>query len=189
MPTRREVLKSTALAVLGSALPVSVTAKQVLSVPVIVVYEDGITESIAFKEALKHRASGIYALKQDPAETFRELYRAWRAESIVLGCTKGAASFVLGELARGQGGKMLVFGEHRYLSGGKIQHTLDVPDARIDGAQLADGWGRTMAISLSIDPHLVAASDKQVISTTMTEPASGPGYIVTWDIPPMCGLP
>ena len=114
MPTRRAVLKGTALSLIGSALPISVIAKQALSVPIKVVYENGIAESVAFKEALKHRASGIYALKQDPAETFRELFGPDHTEMMILGCTKGAAAFVLGELARGQGGKMLIYGEHRY---------------------------------------------------------------------------
>ena len=114
MPTRRAVLKGTALSFIGSALPVSVIAKQALSVAVNVVYEDGIAESIAFKDALKHRASGIYALKQDPGETFRELSGPRHTETIILGCTKGAAAFVLGELARGQGGKMMILGERSY---------------------------------------------------------------------------
>ena len=62
---------------------------------------------------MKHRASGIYALKQDPAETFRELSNSRHTDTLILGCTKGAAAFVLGELARGLGGKMLIYGEHR----------------------------------------------------------------------------
>lgn len=101
------------MSLIGSALPVSVIAKQALSAPLKVVYEDGITESVAFKDALKRRASGIYALKQDPAETFRELFCPGHTETMILGCTKGAAAFVLGELVRGQGGKVLVFGEYR----------------------------------------------------------------------------
>ena len=106
-------MKGTALSLIGSALPVSVIAKQALSVPVKVVYENGIAQSVAFRDALKHRASGIYALKQDPAETFRELSGPGHIEAMILGCTKGAAAFVLGELAREQGGKMLIYGEHR----------------------------------------------------------------------------
>ena len=62
---------------------------------------------------MKRRSSGIYALKQDPAETFRELSGPGHTEAMILGCTKGAAAFVLGELAREQGGKMLVYGEQR----------------------------------------------------------------------------
>ena len=182
MPTRRAVLKGAALSLIGSALPVSVIAKQTLSVPVKVVYENGIAESVAFKDALKPRASGIYPLKQDPAETFRELSGPGHTEAMILGCTKGAAAFVLGELARGQGGKMLIYGEHRYLPGRKIRHTLDLLDARIGDAQLANDWGRTMAISLSADPYLVTARNKQCITATITRTATNPDYLVTWGI-------
>ena len=62
---------------------------------------------------MKRNASSIYILKQDPMETFRQLSGALLTDSIILGCTKGAAAFVLGELAREQGGKMEIFGEHR----------------------------------------------------------------------------
>lgn len=113
MFTRRTVLKSTALSILGSVLPAGVIAKQVLSAPVIVVFEDSIAESVAFRDALKRRASGFHILHQDPAETFRELSPILQTDTIVLGCSKGAAAFVLGELARGQGGKMKIFAEHR----------------------------------------------------------------------------
>lgn len=102
------------LSIIGSALPVSVIARQVPPAPVKVVYEDGITESIAFKDTLKFRASGVHILKQDPAETFRELSNSRHPDALILGCTKGAAAFVLGELARAQGGKMMILGEHRY---------------------------------------------------------------------------
>ena len=62
---------------------------------------------------MKRNASSIHILKQDPMETFRQLSGALLTDSIILGCTKGAAAFVLGELAREQGGKMEIFGEHR----------------------------------------------------------------------------
>lgn len=112
MPTRRTILKSAALSIIGSVLPVSIIAKQIQPAPVVVVYEDGITESIAFKDALRRDASGIHILKQDPMETFRRLSGPLHTGAIILGCTKGAAAFVLGELARQQGGKMEIFGEH-----------------------------------------------------------------------------
>ena len=113
MLTRRTIIKSAALSIFGTTLPVSVIAKQIPSAPVIVVYEDGIAESVAFKDSLKHNASSIHILKQDPMETFRQLSDTLLKDSIILGCTKGAAAFVLGELAREHGGKMEIFGEHR----------------------------------------------------------------------------
>lgn len=78
-----------------------------------IVYETGITESVAFKDTLKRNASRIHILKQDPMETFRQLSDALLTDSIILGRTRGAAAFVLGELAREHGGKMEIFGEHR----------------------------------------------------------------------------
>ena len=87
--------------------------KQMLSTPLLVVYEGGITKSLEFKQALESEAYAVHAVNQDPAETYRELCRAWRTGMTVLGCTKGAAAFVLGELARERGGKMLVYREHR----------------------------------------------------------------------------
>lgn len=115
MPTRRTVIKSAALSLIGSVLPVSVIAKQVALAPVIVVYEEGNKESVAFKDSLRRNASSIHILKQDPMETFRLLFGAFHSDTIILGCTKGAAAFVLGELAREQGGKIEIFGEHRSL--------------------------------------------------------------------------
>ena len=113
MPTRRTIIKSAALSIFGSTLPVSVIAKQIPSAPVIVVYEDGITESVAFKDTFKRNASSIHILKQDPMETFCQLSDALHTGATILGCTKGAAAFVLGELAREQGGKLKIFCEHR----------------------------------------------------------------------------
>lgn len=157
-------------------------AKQVLSVSVKVVYEDGITESIAFKDALKHRASGIYALKQDPAETFRELSGPGHTETMILGCTKGAAAFVLGELARGQGGKMLIYGEHRYLPGAEVQHSLQLHDAGTQMISRANNWSKAMASALNTGLFHTAPTKRQVITTTMSRPASSPDYLVTWGI-------
>lgn len=180
MPTRRAILKSTALSIIGSAFPVSVIAKQISPPPIKVVYEDGITESIAFKDVLQHRASGIYALKQDPAETFRELSNSRRTDTLILGCTKGAAAFVLGELARGQGGKMLIYGEHRYLRGAEVQHSLQLYDVGTQMISRASNWSKAMASALNTGLFHTAPAKKQVITTTMNRPASSPDYLVTW---------
>ena len=184
MHTRRTVLKSAALSILGSALPVSVIAKQVLSTPFTVVYENGIAESVAFKDALQRQASAIHALHQDPAETYHELACDLQAGAIVLGCSKGAAAFVLGELARGQGGTMQIYAEHRYLPGRKLQHTLRLADAGTERSELAVNWGNTIATSLGSELPLTMVGEKQVITTTMGRPANSPGYLVTWAILP-----
>ena len=184
MPTRRSVLKSAALSIIGSALPAGVIAKQGLWTPITVVYENGIAESVAFKDALKRRASAIHALHQDPAETFRELARVRQPGAIVLGCSKGAAAFVLGELARGEGGKMQIYAEHRYLPGKVVQHTLRFADAGIERSGPADNWGSTIAGSLGSELPPATAGEKQVITTTKGRPANSPGYLVTWAILP-----
>lgn len=184
MPDRRTVLKTTALSILSSALPISVRAGQLLSSPVVLVYENGIAESIAFRDALTHRATGIHCLRQDPAETFRELSRVLQAETIVLGCSKGAAAFVLGELARGQGAGLQVFGEHRYLPGKVLQHTLRIADAGIERAQPADNWGSTIAKSLGAGLPITRLTQARVITTTMDRPATSPDYLVTWGFLP-----
>ena len=163
-------------------MPVPVTAKQALSAPVKVVYENGIAESVAFKDALKRRASGIYALKQDPAETFRELSRPGYTETMILGCTKGAATFVVGELARGQGGKMLIFGEHRYLPGAEVQHSLRLHDAGTQMISQAKNWSKAMASALNTGLFHTVPAKKQVITTTMSRPANSPDYLITWGI-------
>ena len=184
MPTRRSVLKSAALSIIGSALPAGVIAKQVLSTPFTVVYENGIAESVAFKDALKYRASAIHALHQDPAETFRELACVRQAGAIVLGCSKGAAAFVLGELARGEGGKMQIYAEHRYLPGKVVQHTLRFADAGIERSGPADNWGSTIASALGSYLPLAMVGEKQVITTTTSRPATSPDYLVSWAILP-----
>ena len=184
MITRRTILKSAALSILGSALPVSVIAKQVLSAPFTVVYESGIAESVAFKEALKRRATAVYALHHDPADTFRELARDLQAGATVLGCSKGAAAFVLGELARGQGGTMQIYAEHRYLPGKVVQHTLRFADAGIERPGLTDNWIKTIAGSLVSDLPPGAVEDYRVSTTTTGRPATSPSYLVTWAILP-----
>ena len=182
MPTRRTVLKSTTLSIIGSAFPVSAISKQVLSAPVVVVYENGIAESVAFKDALKRRASSIHVLKHDPAETFRELTSILRIDAAVLGCSKGAAAFVLGELVRGQGGKMVNYGEHRYLPGDKVQHSLLLHDAGTQVMKLSNNWGKAMALTLNLEPVHTAPVKRKVITTTMNRPATSPDYLVTWGI-------
>lgn len=182
MPTRRTILKSAALSILGSALPVSVIAKQVLSTPITVVYENDIAESVAFKDALKRRASAIHALHQDPAETFRELARDLQAGATVLGCSKGAATFVLGELARGQGATMQIYAEHRCLLGKVVQHTLRLADAGMERSGPTDNWGKTIAASLGSEVPPATVAEKHVLTTTMGRPAANPGYLVTWAI-------
>ena len=184
MPTRRTILASTALSIIGSAFPVSVIAKQVLSAPVVVVYENGIAESVAFKNALKRRASSIHVLKHDPAETFRELTSVLRTDAAVLGCSKGAAAFVLGELARGQGEKMVIYGEHRYLPGDKVQHSLLLHDAGAQALNLSSNWSKAMALTLNMELVHTAPVKRKVITTTMSRPAASPDYLVTWGILP-----
>ena len=180
MPTRRTILASTALSIIGSAFPVSVIAKQVLSAPVVVVYENGIAESVAFKNALKRRASSIHVLKHDPAETFRELTSVLRTDAAVLGCSKGAAAFVMGELVRGQGGKMVIYGEHRYLPGDKVQHSLLLHDTGTQVMKLSNNWGKAMALTLNMEMLRARQAKRKVITTTMNRPATSPDYLVTW---------
>ena len=182
MPTRRTVLKSAALSIIGSAFPVSVIAKQVLSAPVVVVYENGIAESVAFKDALKRRASSIHVLKQDPAATFSELCCTQPAGAIVLGCTKGAAAFVLGELARQRGGKMLIYAEHRYRHGGLAQHTLHFPVA--EKTEFARNWNVELAVALEAEKFRATPAQGKAVTTTAYRPATGPDYLVTWGILP-----
>ena len=184
MPTRRSFLKCATLSIIGSALPAGVIARQVLPTPFTVVYENGIAESVAFKDALKRRASAIHALHQDPAETFRELARVRQPGAIVLGCSRGAAAFVLGELAREQGGRMQIYAEHRYLPGKVVQHTLRLAHAGIDRSGLTDNWGSTIAGSLGSDLPPATAGERQVITTTTSRHANSPGYLVTWAILP-----
>ena len=184
MPTRRSVLKSATLPIIGSALPAGVIAKQVLPTPFTVVYENGIAESVAFKDALKYQASAIYALHQDPAETFRELARVRQPGAVVLGCSKGAAAFVLGELAREQGGRMQIYAEHRYLPGKVVQHTLRLADSGIERSGPADNWGRTIAGSLGSELPPATVEDYRVIKTATSRPVNSPGYLVTWAILP-----
>ena len=177
--TRRTVLQTAALSIIGSALPAPVIAKN-MPAPVKVVFENGITESIAFKDALKFRASAIHILKQDPAETFRELSGPWDADTTILGCTKGAAAFVLIELARGQGGKMLMFGEHRYLPGDKVEHSLLLQDASTQMINLTNNWSREMAAAIDAELCRATPVKKQVITLDMNRPATSPDYLVTW---------
>ena len=98
----------------------------------------------------------------------------------ILGSTKGAAAFVLGELARGQGGKMRVYGEHRYLPGDKVQHSLHLQDANTERTKLADNWGEAMASALGEKIQHAVTGKKQVITLTRDRPATSPDYLVTW---------
>ena len=183
MVTRRTVLQTAALSIIGSALPAPVIAKY-MPAPVKVVFENSITESIAFKDALKSRASAVHILKQDPTETFRELSVLWDADTTILGCTKGAAAFVLGELAREQGGKLLVFGEHRYLAGDKVQHSLLLQDASTQMINLANNWSREMAAAIEKELCHAPPAQQQVITLDMSRPATSPDYLVTWGMFP-----
>ena len=157
-------------------------AKQALSAPVILVYENRITDSVAFKDALTRRAIGIHILKQDPAATFRELCCTQPAGAIVLGCTKGAAAFVLGELARQRGGKMLIYAEHRYRHGGLAQHTLHFPVA--EKTEFARNWNVALAVALEAEKFRATPAQGKAVTTTAYRPATGPDYLVTWGILP-----
>ena len=184
MVTRRRILQTAALSIIGSALPAPVVAKILPQAPVKVVFENSITESIAFKDALKSRASAIHVLKQDPAETFRELSGPWDADTTILGCTKGAAAYVLGELARGQGGKLLMFGEHRYLPGDKVEHSLLLQDASTQIINLTNNWSREMASAIDTELCPATPAKKQVITQEISRPATSPDYLVTWGLFP-----
>ena len=180
MHTRRTVLKAAALSIIGSTLPGSVIAGTMALAPVKIVYEDEITESVAFKDALKSSAFSCHILKQDPAETFHELSGASQGDTPILGCTKGAAAFVLGELARGRGGKMLIYAEHQYLPGKKVQHTLQLPAVNVE--EPADNWSSVMATALGVGIHHAMGRKKRVVTTNMSRPATSPDYLVTWSI-------
>ena len=123
------------------------------------------------------RATAIHALHQDPAETSDELARVLQAGAIILGSSKGAAAFVLGELTWKQGSTMQIYAEHRYLPGRKLQHMLRLADAAVYRSGLADNWGKTIAVSLGSELPLARVGDKQVIITTTGRHATSPGYL------------
>ena len=126
----------------------------------------------------------MHILKQDPAETFRELSDPWDADTTILGCTRGAAAFVLGELARGQGGKLLIFGEHRYLPGDKVQHSLLLQDASTRIINLTNNWSKEMASAIETELRHATPAKQQVITLDMSRPATSPDYLITWGMFP-----
>ncbi len=163
-------------------MPASVAALILPPAQFKIVYERGIAQSVEFKRALESRADTIHILKHDPAATFRELYNAGHMKTTIAGCTKGAAAFVLGELARSQGGTMVIYGEHRYLPGAGWQHSLLLPPADVARIKHANNWSREMAAALKMARLSTEQATKQVLNTTISKPAKSPDYLVTWGI-------
>ena len=75
---------------------------------------------------------------------------------------------------------MLMFGEHRYLAGDKVEHSLLLQDASTQMINLTNNWSGEMAAAIDAELCRATPVKKQVITLDMNRPATSPDYLVTW---------
>ncbi|HEX4003157.1 MAG TPA: hypothetical protein VHX36_10950 [Candidatus Acidoferrales bacterium] len=190
LPISAQAVLSPVAAASESALPVTPSYKPLYKV----VFDERFPASAAFGVEARILGLPTHSIRGDITDLwFHDLDARWKKQPIaVAGLTAQGPLFCLERLAWDHGMRVVFRGDHRYLPGGAIEHTLTGPEGVLCQAALlesdADGWAARIAGIVARLPEGPSSPAKVSVRGRAKAPAQAePEELISWVIAPVAG--